>query len=85
LWKGDPPFVIDSVLNAGCIGIGNDGSAEVVIPSVHSINSFPIFYGIIEKEPIDFIVSLVDGVGLVEGNVEGKVVVRWVSSSDGQH
>ena len=84
LRESDPSFVINSVLDTRSIGIGNDGSTETVVSSICPINSFSIFDRIIEEKTIDFIFGLVDDIGLIEGDMEGEVVVGRVDSSDGQ-
>ena len=85
LRKGDPPFVIDSVLNAWCTDLGKDGPTEIVVATICPINSFPVFNGVIKKQSIASVFGLVDCVGLVKGNEVGKVVLRWINSSNGQN
>jgi hypothetical protein len=85
LRKGEPPFVIDSVLNAGCTDLGKDGPTEIVVAPICPINSFPVIHGVIKEQSIACVFGLVDCVGLVEGDEVGKVVLRWINSSNSQN
>lgn len=78
LWEGYPSLVVDSVVDAGSRGVGNDGSTEVIIASIDSIDSFPVVDGVVEELSIDFIVGAIDDEYLIKSHMVGEVIDRRV-------
>ena len=85
LGEGDPSFVINSVLDAGRVGVGDDGSTKFVVSSIGPIDSFSVLDRIVEHQSVYFITGLVDNVGLIEGDAVGEVVSWRINSSDIQN
>jgi hypothetical protein len=80
LGEGDPSFVVDCVLDAGGGDVGEDLSAEGIVPAVDSVDSFPVVEGVVEDLSVDLIVGAIDDEDLVEGGVVGEVVDGRVDS-----
>jgi hypothetical protein len=61
---------------AGSRYIGNNTTTECIIPTIYSIHSLSVVFGVIELLPIHSVDCLIDCVGLVKGDMVGVVVDR---------
>ena len=49
IWEDLPSFIIDCHRNTGSVNVGEDRSAEEVVPSIIPIDSFPFVQGVVVK------------------------------------
>ena len=76
-WVYDPSFIIGCNLLAGSGLVGKHCSAEEVVPSIGSVNSFAVVGWVIEFLSIDSIGGFVDDEGFIEADPVGVVVDGW--------
>jgi hypothetical protein len=65
-------------MNARGWDVRQNCTAEVVIPSVGSIDSFSVVDGIIELLSVHLVLGIVDDKGVIEGDVVREVVNGWI-------